>query len=239
MAEKKDFGISAEFMTDTHSDAFWRVSVREDGIVSSKVLTQEQFANTLAQGTIKRKEEKLFFLGKMPYGYVDAKIGGEGTYDVLVLYPKKRYGVRYYKDTYRVPYPNVLYKFTVKRGVVQSKYCFAIKDSDLKKGLSSKTPLYAFPFGNVSSGSGSMCFGIIKMPNMLKMAYVDNLVSLFLSGDVNDDLYSPSSNSTKNCKQFELFKFLENKKSFPDTLLCPVKAYSSAKQTKLGDVWNF
>lgn len=240
MAKKKldsDFGITAEYVTDTHQDAFWRVSVREDGKVQTKVLTQEQFANTLRAGTIQKKEKKLFSLGKLPYGYIDAKIASDGTYDICVLYPKRKYGIRYYKDTYRIPYPNVLYIFSVKNSIVQSKLCFAVKDADIRKGISDKTPLYSFPFGNVSAGSGSMCFGNIPMPKIPKMEGIDKLVQLFLNGDVNDDLYSPSSCSTKNCKQFELYRYLEGKKTFPDSILVPSSEYRQGNGKTFGEVW--
>ena len=226
--------INATYITDTHKDAFWRVSVTDDGITQTKVLSQEQFANTLRKGTIVRKERKAFSLGKMPFGYVDAFISSEGTYTVAVLYPKKKRGVLYYEDTYYVPYPNVLYIYSVKNGILQSKKCFAVKDADLQKGISKGTPLYAFPFGNVSQ-EGSMCYGSIKYPDLRRLSSIDELVALFLNGQVNDDLYSAKRCSTQHCKQFELYRYLETKKTFPDKILCLAQGINKA--LTFGDVF--
>lgn len=213
--------ITANYLTDQNDDAFWRVSVTEDGITTSKVLTQEQFANTLKHGTIVRKENKSYRLGKLPFGYIDAYVSREGTYKVAVLYPKKRRGVKYYKDTYYVPYPNVVYIYDVKNGICISRSCFAISDKDLKNGITRDTPLYYFPFGNVGE-NGSMCYGNIKLPNLTTMDSIDNLVALFLAGEVNDDLYNPNRQTKLAKKQFEVYRYLESRKTFPDKILNPV-----------------
>ena len=53
------------------------------------------------------------------------------------------------------------------------------------------------------------------------MSDIDKIVDLFLSGGVNDDLWY--GNISKKWKQFELFQYLENKKTFPNNLLVEVE----------------
>lgn len=228
---KKNLAITATYLTDHNDDAFWRVSVTEDGMTTSKVMAQDTFANTLKYGTIVRKEQKSYRLGKLPFGYVDAYVSKEGSYKVAVLYPKKKRGVKYYKDNYFVPYPNTLYIYEVKNGICQMKRCFAVRDKDIKKnGISESTPLYHFPFGNVYE-NGNMCYGGIKMPDLKHMGNIDTLVSLFLNGGVNDDLYTPARCTTLNKKQYEVYRYLESKEVFPDKILNPMKPRSGGSYT--------
>lgn len=222
--------IRAEMLLDNKKDVFWRVTTtNKKGASSTKVLSHEVYVNMLKNNTIIRKEPKRHRLGSLPYGYVDAIYGEPGDYQIAVLYPAKIRGVKYYNNTYRIPNPNTLFIYDVKRGVVCSKLCFAVKDET----ITDETILYHYPFGNVGE-YGSMCYGNIKLPDVTNMSAIDELVELFLSGDVNDDLYT-TSKTTKNCKQFELYEFLEGKKKFPDKILCPVKAYGSDELIRFKD----
>ncbi len=218
--------LMAELVFDCLKDAFWRVTtVNSKGASITKVLSHEEYVNLLARNTIVRKEAKKHRLGKLPFGYVDCLYGKPGCYRIAVMYPEKVRGVKYYKDTYRVPYPNTLYIYTVEKGAVQTKTCYAVKDDVITEN----TKLWQFPFGNVSD-IGGMCYGVIKIPNCTEMSEIDTLVELFLSGEVNDDLYHPSR-TTKNCKQFELYKYLTGKKKFPKSLLAPALSYSKTQYT--------
>jgi len=206
--------LNASLIFDDKRDAFWRVTSRNSKNVSmTKVLSHGVFLNLLKSNTINRREEPRKQLGTLPFGYVDCLYGGPGNYKIAVLYPEKARGVKYYKDTYRVPYPNVLFIFDVKGGVLHSHYAFAVKDAE----ITAETVLYKYPFGNVGVG-GSMCFGTIKRPNMTLMSSVDEVCQLFFNGETNDDLYTPEK-TTKQLKQYELYKFLEGKKKFPYSIL--------------------
>ena len=162
----------------------------------------------------------------------DRRAKSEVYYEIAVMYPGKVRGVKYYKDTYRVPYPNTLYTYSVLNGVVQSKHCFAVIDDV----ITPETVLYRFPFGNVGS-MGSMCYGNIHLPDCTELSSIDTLVELFLSGDVNDDLYHPSD-TAKNCKQFELYQFLEGKKKFPTKILVKDTEYGVKKEIRFKNIWK-
>lgn len=215
MAAKSKLAVNASLITDNKKDAFWRVCHTDSqGVSTTKVISQETFVNLLKANTIVRKESTKNRLGKMPYGYVDCLYGKPDEYTIAVCYPAKKRGVVYYNDTYFVPNPNLLFIFKINNGIVAEKRCFAVKTTE----ITATTPLYQFPFGNVSEAWGSMCYGNIKLPSCIDFSTIDELVQLFLNGQVNDDLYRKEF-TTKNCKQFELLKFLSNKKSFPEKIL--------------------
>lgn len=225
--------ISSELVLDDLKDAFWRVTTTNaKGASTTKVLSHETYVNMLRKNTIVRKEAKKHSLGRIPYGYVDCLYGSQGNYEIAVMYPGKVRGVKYYKDTYRVPYPNTLYTYNVLKGVVQSKHCFAVIDDV----ITPETVLYRFPFGNVGS-MGSMCYGNIHLPDCTELSSIDTLVELFLSGDVNDDLYQ-ASDTAKNCKQFELYQFLQGKKKFPTKILVKDTDYGVKKEIRFKDIWK-
>lgn len=198
-------------------DAFFRVTCEEKGITTVKNLTVEETLRLLGKSTYEN-EVKYYDPGEKPYGYVKHFASDRAdTFKIALLYPAKKRGVKYFTDTYFVPYPNVLYIYEVRKGYVQTKRCFAVKDKEIKPD----TKLYRFPFGNVTGDTGSMCYGNIKFPRLKNMSDIDKVVDLFLSGGVNDDLWH--GNISKKWKQFELFQYLENKKTFPSNLLVEVE----------------
>jgi len=135
------------------------------------------------------------------------------------VYPEKGRGIKYFKDAYLVPYPNTLYIYQVSKGVVVSKHCFAVKTTN----ITDDTELFRFPFGNVGR-DGGMCYGNIRLPDCTELSAIDEVVELFLSGDVNDDLYG-NNNTTKDCKQYELLQSLAGKKKFPSRILTRAEHY--------------
>ena len=197
-------------------DGLFRVTCEEKGITTVKNLTVEETLKLLGKSTYE-KDAKFYDPGEKPYGYVRHFASDRcDTFKIAVLYPAKKRGIRYFNDTYFVPYPDVLYLYEVRKGYVQTKRCFAIKDKEIKPD----TKLYAFPFGNVTGSSGAMCYGNIKLPKLKNMSEIGQVVDLFLAGDVNDDLWH--GNISKKLKQYELFQLLENKKMFPKNLLVDV-----------------
>ncbi len=226
--------VRAELVLDDLKDAFWRVTTTDQrGASMTKVLSHETYVNLLKANTIVRKEPKKHRLGKLPYGYVDCLYGSPGNYTIAVLYPEKVRGIKYFKDTFRVIHPHMLFIYSIKKGVVQSRRCFAVKDTDITED----TVLYRFPFGNVGEDNGNMCYGGIKLPDCTELSSIDELVQLFLNGEVNDDLYRPSK-TTKNCKQFQLYKYLTGKKKFPYSILIAEKAWQRKDNIRFKDVFK-
>lgn len=200
------------------SEGLFRVTCEEKGIATVKNLTIEQTLVLLGKSTYERSQVKYYDPGEMPYGYVKHLAGDRAdTFKIALLYPAKKRGIKYFNDTYFVPYPNVLYIYEVRKGYVQTKSCFAVKD----KVITPETKLYRFPFGNVTGDTGGMCYGNIKLPKLKEMNDITKVVDLFLSGDVNNDLWHGNI-SQKKWKQFELFQHIENKKTFPGNLLVEV-----------------
>lgn len=198
-------------------DGLFRVTCEERGLTQVKNLTIEDTLKLLGES---QAEGKISFYdpGEKPFGYVKHFASDRcDTFKIAVMYPAKRRGIKYYNDTYFVPYPNVLYIYEVRKGYVQTRRCFAVKD----KKITPETKLYRFPFGNVNGDSGNMCYGYIRLPKLKNMSEIDKVVDLFLSGAVNDDLWH--GNVSKKWKQFELFQYLENKKTFPNNLLVEVE----------------
>ena len=162
--------------------AFFRVTCEEKGITTVKNLTVEETLRLLGKSSYEN-EVKYYDPGEKPYGYVKHFASDRAdTFKIALLYPAKKRGVKYFNDTYFVPYPNVLYIYEVRKGYVQTKRCFAVKDKEIKPD----TKLYRFPFGNVTGDTGSMCYGNIKFPKLHLRFVHHNISKHFPSAPFNE-----------------------------------------------------
>lgn len=174
-----------------------------NGEIERKCVSLESYIAALKNCT--EKEEEFIHLGQLPYGYVDSKISISelSTFSVVVQLPKDIRPIMYYEGVYQVPFPSLFMYFNVIESKVVESKCFA--------AVGDETKLYHYPFGNVHS-NGKICWGNMNLPKVQTLEEVNVLVSMFLSSDTNDDLFSTNQVGMTQRALIEEIKVL---KEFP------------------------
>ena len=106
----------------------------------------------------------------------------------LFFIPAGRQVLNYVGHIYIVPFPSLLFYFESENGRLSVTRVFATRIRDCSE-LGTDTQLYAFPFGNVDSYGGSVCWGETKHPPVQEISDFQGIISSFFGSEINDDYY--------------------------------------------------
>lgn len=185
------------------------------GEVTKKTITVKDFWNII-QGAVRENGRRL---GSMPKGYYDLKLVSleDNTYKIYVVVKGERRKAEYFEEEFVIPYPNLVFSFSITKGNVTGSKCFALKDA--VTNVSDDSMLYYFPLANVYN-SGEICWGSNNLPEIERFSDVDFLVSLFFSCPYNEDLFDMEHLSEKYRRsQLEIFQMLSASEIFPVDML--------------------
>lgn len=161
----------------------------DDYVVQRKTVSYNDFVASLSASSV--RSEDYITLGAMPQGYYSGKISAANEYnfECVVIVPEGNRCLMYYETAMIIPFPEIVFKFTVIQGNLTMSYCFAHIQGD--------DNLYRYPFGNVYP-DGKICWGRTKIPAIDRLCDLDKVVELFFGSKTNDDLFSPGDNVKKN-----------------------------------------
>lgn len=189
---------------------------KDDGSVIHKTISLQDFLNLL-QGS-SDYEGMYIPIGEIPHGYYNAIISNyyENTFAVDIVVPAGVRSTTYMEKNYKIPYPNLLFRFFVKQKQLNKSKCFALKT----KKPSKNEPLFYYPFGNVYS-DGSICWGGNYFGELYSMKELDEVVSIFFGSPTNNDLYSSEhlNDAPYTLLLRAFYEELDGKKQFPIDLL--------------------
>lgn len=208
--------LLSETRTLKNGDVLVDVTIIEDdgSQVSKSGIALEDYLDLLGENALK-KDKDMVHIGQMPEGYIDGYLGEQGTFKVAFFVPAAKRGVLYEKMHFYVPFPDLVFAFSVQKGVVVSSKCVATD------GLNEKASVYHYPFGNVHFDS-SICFGNIKRRKCDCPKDVEKHVEDFFQSETNNDYFDESKVSIK-VTQGKLLEKLSKKDVFPVRWLSPYK----------------
>lgn len=183
-------------------------------IINKKVNMRELFEKLIKADS---QDKKTIRIGKLPNNFYDGTIYRdeyENIYaDILIRLPKDKHYFKFEKTEFNeLCYPSLLFFFRIEGSKIVESKLYAVKGKDEQ--------LYVYPYGNVNSNSGRICWGNISLPEISSLDKLDVVISKFLCSTTNNDYYEPGS-STKykynNLRQLvnQIGKYDE----FPDRVL--------------------
>lgn len=208
--------FKSEVVYDCMGNALMRVSYEgDDGIVTEKNVTMDTYLSIIKDATYSNLSS-MVRIGRLPKGYVDGLISADSknTFSVVVAVPAEKRALSFGHKHWYIPYPGLIFLFTVLHGELQKKSCFAYID----KQVTESTKLYQYPFGNVSE-MGSICMGSMTIQNLTDMCDVESIIDDFFFSETNNDYYSKKNHT--GMKQEELLKRLSKLDTFPEEWLTP------------------
>ena len=147
--------------------------------------------------------------GKMPRGFVDSNMDYETKTGIIAVYvPAAVRRMNFNGEKAMIPFPNLILFYEFSKGKHQKTAAFAVKEDTVER-IHGDTNLYNYPFGNVTPGTGNVCWGSNRHDELVKIADVNIFTDKFLNSPTNRDLYQVGiSNSSKK----ELPEFLNELK---------------------------
>lgn len=203
--------LKSETVFDKLNNCLMRCSFIKDNEVIEKTVPIDIYLKILGDNTFLRKEIEMIEVGKLPPHYYNARISSEGMeeFEIILFYPAEKRFLFYAGKQWHVPFPPLVFYFRVKKGTLQLKLCFALAANS----INDDALLKCYPFGNVSSASGSICLGNISTGTITNFLDTEDIVFNFFNSETNGDYYS--KNTATKYRQEELLKKLENMSAFP------------------------
>lgn len=158
-------------------------------------------------------------LGKIPEGYYNCWMDSDSLgFRCLIIIDEGVKPIQYYESVFMVPFPALVFDFTVRMGVLKDSKVYALASSK----PSMRDILYKYPYGNVHT-DGKICWGMNVVDGIRKVKELETVISKFFGCETNDDLWDKDCVCTKDENQFALqrglLEFLNSKKDFPKDLL--------------------
>lgn len=149
--------------------------------------------------------------------------GGKTKFSMGIETPAmvKKLSIRFNRndgeDKYRevsLPIPYCIFVFDIIDSKVFDSRAFALKEPS----LNGNGELCVFPYGNVASNDGYICWGSVSLPKINEPINVVSLIGLFFGSTFNSDLFNTDS-TAKGFSFAHLINEVEGKDSFPMELL--------------------
>lgn len=136
--------------------------------------------------------------GPMPRGFVDSNFDYESRSGKVAVYvPAAIRRMNFNGETAMIPFPNLILVYEFTKGSHHQTVAFAVKEDRIEK-VKGTTALYNYPFGNVSPGTGKVCWGSNRHEELVRIADVNIFTDKFLNSLTNRDLYQIGiSNASK------------------------------------------
>ena len=206
-----------ELIIRIKSDASITVDEVYDDTVKTKNIIPETLIECI-KGSIK---QETIFSGLLPENCIAYSFNPQsGDCYVVIRHNETRADIKYMNTTYQnLPLPRLLFGFELDykwkvRGVTVGV--------PFDEKLTEDTPMYAYPFSNVSRFS--MCTGSNTLPTIKALQSLSNLPYYILSLPNNDDNFSDKDNAIGLCHR-ELLEHLRGKDTayYYEKILVPMR----------------
>lgn len=195
--------------------------VDDNEMIETKVISLDDFVDIIT-GSIERDANEIE-IGKLPNGYYSGAINVRynNSFRCTIVVPEGIFPVRYYDTNFTIPFPSLVFNFNVLKGKVVQARCFALKDVI----PTDNSIIYRYPFGNVHSSNGNICWGSNNLETVNQMCDLNKIITLFYGSPTNDDLYSPGNNVLANKPYVAtlraFYSHLNGRKKFTKEVLNP------------------
>jgi hypothetical protein len=145
--------------------------------------------------------------GLLPKGCISFTAHDNGNKDVCILHPEKKADITYYGSSYPgFPLPKLVFAFHItKEGrISQCRLGVVGNESHLKP----TTPMFVYPFSNVSGTS--LCTGNNILPKVQSLHTLGSVPYYILTMDNNNDHFKPSNNK-RGLEMRDLLELLKDK----------------------------
>jgi len=215
-------GFSSDMFFDMLGNPIFKTITRlSDGSNLQKTLSFEDYKKLLGIAT-KEVENKYVSIPKLPkYFHEGGASKKQNCFWVALFVPGSK-NQFYYQTTEEmlfIPYPNMLFLLKVGNGVVSSRYCYAVADSELKED----SLLYQYPYGHVDT-DGDICMGNCSK-KITSISEADSFVEQFILGANQGHYYTNEYMTLKNVSLRELLGLVEKKGYFPSEWLKPMETH--------------
>ena len=207
--------IDNEVIIRIKEDKSVRVELRENGAARTKVIAPETLFECI-KGSIVQEP---ISTGILPPNIVCVKANDTGMRYAVLEYQYDKADITYFKTEYKdFPLPRLLFGFRIESGGRISAVNMGVPA--LGK-LTPETPMYFYPFSNVSKFS--LCTGSNTLPNIKTLQSLQHLPDLVLSWPDNDDRYSSAYNKMQMGRR-DLMEHLKDKdrQYYYDSVLVPM-----------------
>ena len=216
--------LHIEGLTDKFKKVYFKVSVEDyKGVAVVKTVGYETLVKMLNSSY--RVEKESVSIGKLPEGYLDAKVNADGSGVVRVYVPEAircfllDVGEKIPKGI-MIPMPSMVFEISIsntgsyhgKTHMVKGTY-EKVKEDYYEGRLKE----YDYPFGHVHL-SGDICMVSVEL-NIGKISEASQYVDAFFDGVTNADYVGTESRVKNRMKQMELLDYLKGKKKFPYEIL--------------------
>lgn len=127
-----------------------------------------------------------------------------------VVVPAGKYTYNYRGELFEIPFPQMLFVFSLREGKLQKCQVFALQKGQVTK----QSKLYRFPFGNVGI-NGAVCFGENILPTFNGLQELETFFRFVLAMEHNDDYFISPDDKV----QRELVEKLSKENEFDNSLL--------------------
>jgi len=137
---------------------------------------------------------------------------------IFIEVPRKRWDIRYYDSPMeQVGFPRLIFGYRVQGATFKNMFLLAVKDSGKIKG---DTPLYKFPYANVSNGR--VCMGGNVLPPIQEISQLATYHHLFFAAPSSNCYYGTERNESGIHDLRELYTKMQHR-DFPEEWLASEK----------------
>ena len=192
------------------------VQLREErGAITKKRIAFNDFVDAINRSVVENDNDYME-LGAMPKGYYNGGISKEDSFFGILSVPERKYPAKYHEEGFLIPYPSLVFRFTVKKKRLVDSVVYAVTDAN----ITDKTELYYFPYANVYR-NGTICWGENNLPQIGCMEELQLLPELFFGSPYNDDLFQSQWLKHGIHGMYELMKRTSEMDRFPNEWLEP------------------
>lgn len=190
---------------------FVNVEILQNGILNRKKISIEQLLDIMNNVTT----DNYLLTNELPSNYINGYLANNcsGKIAVFVEEQIQRFSFENQADAVMIPYPNLIFFFYIEKGILKSSRVFAVKEKK-KRHITENTLLYHYPFGNVYSSDGSICWGRNLLRKIKNFREVEEFIHIFITSPTNTDLYIPGTTINRNINLLDFVKSIKGKKTF-------------------------
>lgn len=183
-------------------------SIDDDNTKIIKHITFDELVDLLKSSRASEEKSKSFSTQVLPYNEMSgihtiaSKIYEDGSQIVFLYRKPQKTCIRYYDTNFNnTGVPGLIFgiKYTMHR--IRAVYIVAVDDSV----ITNTTPIYYYPFSNVSAFDQRVCFGRNNIFDIeyKEPALLHSIPSMFLAMPNNDDSYGNNLSSLAHRKLLE------------------------------------
>lgn len=209
---ENNFVFKSEAVFDPLGNCLMRVYIKKGKDVIEKTVPLDVYIHIIT-GSILRTAEESIKIGRIPEHFYNGTLSAEekDTFSAILFYPAEKRYLSFAEKHWFVPFPPLVFKFKVYKGTLTEKACYALDVNE----ICDDALLYAYPFGNVSAKSGSICMGNVSKEKVSCIKDFEKVVTNFFESKTNNDHYSSGDTTSTSYRQEELLKKLEKMDFFP------------------------